>query len=125
MSGIKSGRTMQLQTCGCGCGRKAHWHRLHLLRGSDKSSFFVLDGCREAFAEELGHWNKLRRIRDALRGTFFWQRWRAARAWYVLQFSARARLRGADEAARIARRDTLLLVMPGWLGRMCVGKGGK
>jgi hypothetical protein len=78
----------------------------------------VLDECREAFADELAQWNKLRRLRDALAGTFCWQRWRAAQAWYVLQFAARARLSGPDEAARIARRDTLLLVMPAWMARL-------
>lgn len=108
----KSGRTMELQVCGCGCGKTAHWHRLHVLRGPDHSSHFVLDECRDVFAQELEQWRKLRLLRDALAGTLFWQRWRAAQAWYVLQFAVRARLAGPDEAARIARRDTLLFVMP-------------
>ena len=120
----KPSRTKQLQVCGCGCGREAHWHRLHLLRGPDGSSFFVLDECREAFAEELEHWSKLRQIRNALAGTYFWQRWRAAKAWFALQFLARARLRGPDAAARIARRDTLLFVMPGWMARVYVRWNG-
>lgn len=115
----------ELESCGCGCGKRAHWHRLHLQRGAEGSSFFVLDGCREAFAQELAHRGKIRRIRDALVGTFFWQRWRAARAWYVLQFAVRARLCGPDEAARIARRDTLLFVMPGVIARLFARRKGK
>jgi hypothetical protein len=122
---IKTSRMKELQICGCGCGRRAHWHQLHLLRGADNSSHFVLDECREAFADELAQRGKLRRLRAALAGTFFWQRWRAAQAWYVLQFAVRARLSGPDEAARVARRDTLLFVMPGWLARMFVRRSVK
>lgn len=114
----KSGRAMELHPCGCGCGKTAHWHRLHVLRGPEHSSHFVLDECREVFARELEQWRKLRLLREALTGTFFWQRWRAAQAWYVLQFAVRARLAGPDEAARIARRDTLLFVMPRFLARV-------
>jgi hypothetical protein len=102
-----------------------HWHRLHLLRGPRGISYFVRDECREAFAEELEHRDKLRQIRSALSGSFCWQRWSAARAWYVLQFLARARLLGPDRAARIARRDTLLFVMPEWLARLWLRREGK
>ncbi|HWB60382.1 MAG TPA: hypothetical protein VG733_12880 [Chthoniobacteraceae bacterium] len=115
---VGSEKAGQLQACGCGCGRVAHWHRLHLLRGPGQESFFVLDECRTTFADELTQREKLRALRDALRGTFFWERWRAARAWYVLQFATRARLLGPDEAGRVARRDTMLFVMPGWVARL-------
>jgi len=43
----------------------------------------------------------------------------------VLQFLARARLLGPDRAARIARRDTLLFVMPEWLARLWLRREGK
>jgi len=122
---IKKERTRGLQLCACGCGRLAHWHHLHLLRGPDQASFFVLDECREAFADELAQWRKIRGLRDALAGTFFWERWRVAKAWYVLQFAVRARLLGPDRAAIIARRDTLLFVAPRWLGRWWAGRSGK
>jgi hypothetical protein len=117
---IKTGRMKELQVCACGCGRKAQWHRLHLLRGPDHGSFFVLDECRGAFADELVQWGKIHAIHKALAGTFFWQRWRAAKAWYILQFALRARLLGADRAAMIARCDTLVFMAPGWLARLYV-----
>lgn len=119
-NGIKSGRMKELQVCGCGCGRKAHWHHLRPVRKADRGSCFVLDGCKDAFEDELAQWRKIHELHKALAGTFFWQRWRAAKAWYILQFALRARLLGVDEAARIARRDTLLFMVPGWLARMYV-----
>ena len=119
-NGIKSGRMKELQVCACGCGREAHWHHLRPVRKADSGSCFVLDGCRDAYEDELVQWRKIHELHKALAGTFFWQRWRAAKAWYILQFALRARLLGVDEAARIARRDTLLFMAPGWLARMYV-----
>jgi hypothetical protein len=115
---VKQGRQKELQPCGCGCGQKAHWHKLRLLRGPDKSSFFVLDECREEFEKELGYYQQIREIRDALRGSWFFQRWPAARAWYCLQFLVRVRIMGAAPATRIARRDALMFVLPSWLARI-------
>src|SRR5271156_5384211 len=117
---IKTGRLKELQMCACGCGRKAHWHHLHPLRGPANESHFVLDECRGAYADELVQWRKIHELRGALAGTFFWQRWRAAQAWYILQFTLRARLLGPDRAAAIARRDTLIFLAPGWLARLYV-----
>lgn len=66
---------------------------------------------------ELECRRKLAALRDALAGTWCWERWRAAKAWYILQFAARARLMGADAAGRVARRDTMMFVVPGWVAR--------
>lgn len=115
-----AGRMKPLQVCGCGCGVQSPWHRLHLLRGPDNASFFVLDGCRDEFEKELGYWKKLKEICDALRGSWFFTRWRAGAAWMSLQFLVRVRLLGADKATHLARRDTIVFVLPRWMARIYI-----
>jgi hypothetical protein len=117
MSASVNGRKV-LNPCGCGCGRVYHWAQLHLLRDQSGRSYFVHDDCRDEFAKELAYWHKIKLIRDALRGDPCWKRWRAAKAWHALQFLAHARLKGAEEATRTARRDTLLFVLPRWMARL-------
>lgn len=115
---IKTGRMVELQPCACGCGTTAHWHQLHVLRDSLGHSFFVLDDCRAGFERELDLYCKLKQITQAFSGSRCWSRWKMARAWYALQFGVRVRTKGEEIAARIARRDTLMFVLPNWLARM-------
>jgi hypothetical protein len=118
MSSIKVNGRKSLSRCECGCNTEAFWHRLSVVRDAERRSYFVLEGCREEFEKELAHWQKIKMIRDALRGTKCWQRWKAANVWWSLQFLVHVRLKGAFEAARIARRDTILLVLPRWAAKL-------
>ena len=124
----KTNGQRQLAVCGCGCGAEAHWNRLHLLKGVDGRSYHVLDGCRGAFEEELKAFVIIKDLTAKLRHQLFWRRWAYARSWFSCQYILRARLRGADAAARDARRDTMLFVLPVWLGvvasRWSARKGG-
>jgi hypothetical protein len=120
-----TGRTKALQECGCGCGKKAAWNHLHPVKSPNKGSFFVLDECRDAFEKELGYWKQIKDIRDALRGTCFITRWKAGRAWYCLQFLVRSRLMGPEQASKVARRDTVVFMLPRWAARLYIKFTGK
>lgn len=117
---IKVNGRKSMQACGCGCGKLTYWHRLHILRDQERRSYFILEECREEFSKELVYWYKIKLIRDALAGTKCWQRWKAAKAWHSLQFLVHVRLHGAENASRIARRDTILFVLPKWMARLYV-----
>jgi len=105
-----------LALCGCGCDAESHWHRLHLLKGADGKNYHVLDACREPFAEELKAFVIMQDLAAKLRHVAFWRRWAYARSWFACQYLMHARLRGPDAAARRARRDTMLFVLPLWVG---------
>ncbi len=80
-------------------------------------SYWVLNKHRDEFYHELIQWDKLRQIKEAFAGSFFFSRWRAAKAWYILVFAVQVRLHGPEKAAKMARRDTLMMISPRWLGR--------
>lgn len=108
----------ELQPCGCNCGKMAHWNHLHILRDSEGHSFFVLDECREERAKELECWIRLKNIREALSGTWFFERWKAAKSWYCLNVLARTRLQGPELAAKIAHYETMRFIMPKWMAKI-------
>ena len=109
---LKKNGQKQLITCGCGCKTPSHWHRLHLLRGIDGKNYHVLDECREQFEEELKAYVISKDLMGKLRYFPFWRRWAYAKSWWSCQYILRARLQGVDAAAKFARRDTMLFVLP-------------
>lgn len=112
----KTSNRFQPQACGCGCGKVAPWNSLHIYRGPDRQSHFVLDECRGAFEMEAVASYRMRLLVAAIRGMAFWQRWGYARLFFLLALQMRTRLVGKKLALRTARRSTFLLCVPQRLG---------
>jgi hypothetical protein len=115
VTGHSNGRTKQLQNCHCGCSA-APWHRLHLLRGPDNHSYFVLDGCREAFGREVQASWRLKTLVEAVKGLPCWERWRFAKLFFMLILALHTRHNGQKVALMTARRSAFLFVTPAWIG---------
>lgn len=112
MSKINGNAQKQLRACDCGCSRESHWHRLHAFQAEDGKRYHILDECRKAFAEEVKAHVIIKDLVAKLRHQPFWRRWAFARSWFACQHIRHARLKGVDVAARHARRDTMLFVLP-------------